>query len=184
MRAISDDMRNKLRDQMRDVFSQMRDLSDEQRRAKFGEIRAKLEAVNADTEKQLEKVLLPHQLERLKQIDLQNRIQQRGASALTSGDIAKALNLTDEQRDKLEKRAAEVQQELQTQIRQLQADARKKMLDVLTPDQRTQLDKLLGQQFDLPEPNFGGGFRGRSSRRGRNGPPPGEQPANKGTEAI
>ncbi len=184
VRAISDDMRNKLRDQMRDVFSQMRDLNDEQRRAKFGEIRAKFEAVNADTEKQLEKVLLPHQLERLKQIDLQSRIQQRGALALTSGDIAKALNLTDEQRDKLEKRAAEVQQELQTQIRQLQADARKKMLDVLTPDQRTQLDKLLGQQFDLPAPNFGGGFRGRSSRRGRNGPPPGGQPANKGTEAI
>ncbi len=149
---------------MRDMFSQMQNLSDEERRAKFGEIRTKFDAVNADMEKQLDKVLLPHQLERLKQIDLQSKVQQRGASALTSGDVAKALNLTDEQRDKLEKRAAEVQEELQTKIRQLQADARKKMLDVLTPDQQAQLDKMMGQQFDLPDQNYRG--RGRGGRGG------------------
>jgi hypothetical protein len=148
-------------------------LSDDERRAKFGEIRTKIEAVNADMEKQLEKVLLPHQMDRLKQIDLQTKVQTRGASALTSGDVAKALNLTDEQREKLEKRAAEVQEELQTKIKQLQADARKKMLDVLTPDQQAQLDKMMGQQFDLPEQNFRDRFRGRGGRGGR---PPGGQP--------
>jgi Spy/CpxP family protein refolding chaperone len=167
IRGITDDMRNKIRDQMRGMFDQMRDLSEDERRAKFGEIRTKFEAINADFEKQLDKVLLPHQLERLKQIDLQNKIQQRGASAITSGDVAKALKLTDEQREKLEKRAVEVQEELQTKIRQLQADARKKMLDVLTPEQQAQLDKMMGQQFNLPEPNFGDRFRGRGGRSGR-----------------
>ncbi|HEX5470401.1 MAG TPA: hypothetical protein VFW73_00860, partial [Lacipirellulaceae bacterium] len=98
IQSITDDMRNKVRDQMRDLFSQMQNLSQDERRAKFGEIRDKFEAINADYEKQLNKVLLPQQLERLKQIDLQSKIQQRGASALTSGDVAKALNLTDEQR--------------------------------------------------------------------------------------
>ncbi len=93
----------------------------------------------------MKKVLLPHQFDRLKQIDLQTQIQHRGASALTSGDIAKTLNLTDEQREKLEKRAAEVQEELQTKIRQLQADARKKMLDVLTPEQQAQARKTDGR---------------------------------------
>jgi len=173
VRGITDEMRNKVRDQMRDVFGQMQNLSDDERRAKFGEIRTKMEAMTAETEKQLEKVLLPHQLDRLKQIDLQTKVQTRGASALTGGDVAKALNLTDEQREKLEKRAAEVQEELQTKIKQLQADARKKMLDVLTPDQQAQLDKMLGQQFDLPEQNFRDRFRGRSGRGGR---PPGGQP--------
>jgi Spy/CpxP family protein refolding chaperone len=185
VRSITDGVRTKLRDQLRDVFTQMRDLSDEERRAKFGEIRTKIEAVNADTEKELEKVLLPHQLERLKQIDLQSKIQTRGASALTSGDVAKALNLTDEQREKLEKRAAEVQEELQTKIKQLQADARKKMLDVLTPDQQAQLEKMMGQQFDLPAQNFGDRFRGRGGRGGRGG---GNQPnqgqSKSGNESI
>jgi Spy/CpxP family protein refolding chaperone len=182
VRTLTEDLRNKAGSQLRDVFTQMRDLSDEERRAKFGEIRAKIEEINADAEKQLAKELLPHQLERLKQIDLQTKIRYRGADALTSGDIAKTLNLTDEQRDKLEKRAAEVQQELQTQIRQLQADARKKMLDVLTPDQRAQLDKLMGQQFDLPEQNFGDRFRGRRGNRGTDRP--GQRPEQKNAEAI
>jgi Spy/CpxP family protein refolding chaperone len=112
---------------------------------------------------------LPHQLERLKQIDLQSKIRQRGANALTSGDVAQALNLTDDQRDKLEKRAAEVQEELQTKIKELQADARKKMIDVLTPEQQAQLQKLMGDQFDLQDQGFGGGFRGRFGRGGQDG---------------
>jgi len=180
--GITDALQNKVREQMRDVFSQMRDLSDDERRAKFGEIRTKMEGLSADSEKQLEKVLLPHQLDRLKQIDLQTKMKYRGSSALTGGDVAKALNLTDEQREKLEKRAAEVQEELQTKIKQLQADARKKMLDVLTPDQQAQLEKLMGQQFDLPEQNFRDRFRGRGGR------PPGGQPSQDqsktGKEAI
>jgi Spy/CpxP family protein refolding chaperone len=165
VRTITDEARNKLRDQMRDMFTQARNLSDEERRARFGELRTKIETVSVETDKQLEKVLLPHQLDRLKQIDLQTKLQQRGAQALTSGDVAKALNLTDEQRDKLEKRAAEVQQELQTQIKKLQADARQKMLDVLTDDQQAQLKKMMGQQFDMPDPNAGG-FRGRYRGQG------------------
>src|SRR4029079_5784513 len=164
---------------------QLRDLSEDERRAKFGEIRTKIEGLAADQEKQLEKVLLPHQLDRLKQIDLQTKVRYRGASALTGGDVAKVLNLTDEQREKLEKRAAEVQEELQTKIKQLQADARKKMLDVLTPDQQAQLDKMLGQQFDLREQNLRDRFRGRGGRGGR---PPGGQPgqdqSKAGKEAI
>jgi Spy/CpxP family protein refolding chaperone len=185
VRGITDEVRNKLRDQLRDIFTQMRDLSEEERRARFGEIRTKVEAVNADMEKQLEKVLLPHQLERLKQIDLQTKIQYRGASALTSGDVAKALNLTDEQREKLEKRAAEVQEELQTKIKQLQADARKKMLDVLSPDQQAQLEKMMGQQFDMPEQNFRDRFRGRGGRDGRRGGDrSGQGQSKSGTESI
>ena len=79
VRGIADGMRTKVRDEMRGMFEQMRDLSDEERRAKFDEIRTKCESINADMEKQLEKVLLPHQLERLKQIDLQTKIRSSGA---------------------------------------------------------------------------------------------------------
>src|SRR5258708_2995419 len=42
VRAITDEMRNKVREQMRDVFGQMQNLSDDERRAKFGEIRTKI----------------------------------------------------------------------------------------------------------------------------------------------
>jgi Spy/CpxP family protein refolding chaperone len=170
VRDVVDGARDKMREEFRGVFEQMRDLSDEERQAKFQEVRKKAEAMNEDMEKELGTVLLPHQMERLKQIDLQSKIRQRGAAAVTGGDVAKALNLTDEQREKLEKRAVEVQEELQTKIRALQVEAREKMLDVLTSDQQAQLKKLIGDQFDLKDQGFGGpggpgGFRG-----GRGGP--------------
>jgi hypothetical protein len=167
VRTIVEDMGEKARAEMRDMFSNMRDLSDEERRERFAEVRSKFEALNADVEKELGKVLLPHQLDRLKQINLQTQMRQRGATALTSGELAKTLNLTDEQREKLEQRAAEVQQELQEKYRELQADARKKVLEVLTEDQRAQLEKLMGDQFDMPEPRFD--FRSRFGRGGRDG---------------
>src|SRR6185436_4906192 len=61
VRALTDEIRNKAGSQIREMVGQMRDLSDEERRVRFGEIRTKLEAVNADAEKQLAKELLPHQ---------------------------------------------------------------------------------------------------------------------------
>ncbi|HEX3600879.1 MAG TPA: hypothetical protein VHU84_12095 [Lacipirellulaceae bacterium] len=178
VRTIADDMRTKVREEMGGMFTQMRDLSDKDRRAKFDEIRKKFESINSDMEKKLDGVLLPHQMERLKQIDLQNKIRQRGANALTSGDVADALNLSDDQRDKLEKRAAEVQEELQTKIRELQADARKKMIDVLTPEQQAQLQKLMGDNFDLKDQGPGG-FRGQFGRGRTRGNNQGGQPATK-----
>ena len=160
--AAVDDARQQMRDEMRDMFSQMRDLSDEQRRERFGEIRARMESLNKDLEARLKNVLLPHQFERLKQIDVQARIQQRGASALTSGELADAINLTDEQRQRLEQRAEEVQQELQQKIAELRQEARNKMLDVLTPEQRAKLDELMGSEFNLPDTDDRFRTRGRT----------------------
>lgn len=179
VRDLVDGSRDKMRDEMRGMFEQMRDLGPDEQRAKFGEIREKMDAMNADLEKDLGKVLLPHQMDRLKQIDLQTKMKYRGAQALTSGDLAKALNLTDEQREKLEKRQAEVQQELQAKIRELQVEARQKVIDVLTPEQQAQLKKLMGDAFDLPDQGFGGpggqgGFRG--GRGGQDGGRDGDRP--------
>jgi Spy/CpxP family protein refolding chaperone len=167
---IADQAREEMRDEMRGMFEEMRDLSDEERRARFGDIRAKMEEMNAGVEAKLQKALLPHQLQRLKQIDLQQRMQQRGEGGLSSRTVAEALDLTDEQREKLEQRAEEVRQELQDKIRQAQTEAREKMLDVLTPEQKAKFEELMGDTFEMQDDNrFGRGFRGRDDRGGRDG---------------
>lgn len=165
LQAIADEVRGQVRDEMRGLFEQMRDLGEEERRAKFQEIRDRMEEVRTDVEGRIQKVLLPHQFERLKQIDVQARIQRQGASALTGGELAKALNLTDEQQQKIRERSEEVQRELDEQIRQLRLEARNKLLEVLTPEQRAKLDSLTGEQFSLPDQ----GFRGRDRFRNRRG---------------
>jgi Spy/CpxP family protein refolding chaperone len=179
--ALAEEIRADIQDEMRDMFRQMQDLSDDERRQQFEKIRERMEEVNADAEKRLKKVLLPHQFDRLKQINVQMRVQEQGAAALTSGDLAETLDLTDAQRERLEERAAEVQQELQEKINQLRIEARNKMLDVLTAEQRAKLESLMGDDFAATEaaPGFGrrggrGGFFGgnrdgddRGGRRGR-----------------
>jgi Spy/CpxP family protein refolding chaperone len=169
------DARQRFGDELRDMFAQMRDLSEEDRQAQFDKIRARVEKLNKESEGDLKKILLPHQFDRLKQISVQQRVQQQGAAALTTGELAETLNLTDEQREKLERRSAEVQQELQEKIAQLRLEARNKMLEVLTPEQRTKLQSLMGDAFALPEGGFGpGGFQGRGRGGffggGNNGP--------------
>jgi Spy/CpxP family protein refolding chaperone len=180
--ALADEIRTELQEEMRDMFRGMQDLSDEERQQQFEKIRERMEDVNADAEKRLKKVLLPHQFDRLKQIDVQMRVRQQGAEALTSGALAETLDLTDSQRERLEERAAEVEQELQEKIGQLRIEARNKLLDVLTAEQRAKLESLMGDDFAATDaaPGFGrrggrGGFFGGNrngndggGRRGRN----------------
>jgi hypothetical protein len=178
--ALAEEIRTELQDEMRDMFRGMQDLSDEERQQQFEKIRERMEDVNADAEKRLKKVLLPHQFDRLKQIDVQMRVQQQGAGALTSGELAETLDLTESQRERLEERAAEVEQELQEKISQLRIEARNKLLDVLTAQQRAKLESLMGDDFAATDqPGFGrrggrGGFFGGNrngddgGRRGRN----------------
>jgi Spy/CpxP family protein refolding chaperone len=175
---LRDEVREQMRTQMQDSFNGMRDMSDADRQARFEQIRTQMETIRKDVEGKLQKVLLPNQFDRLKQIDLQSRIQREGATALSQGELADQLGLTDAQREQLQQKSEQVQQDLQAKIRQLRLDARSQLLEVLTAEQRTKLEALMGTQFDLPEPNFnpnggqpgnrGGGRLGRGGRGGRN----------------
>ncbi len=173
LRELADDIRS----QMRDVFEQMRDVPREERRARFDEIRAAAEKIRTDAEARLQTVLLPHQLERLKQIELQSRLQQNGAAALNDGELADSLGLTAEQQERLRQRAEELQQEMQQKIVQLRAEAREKLLQELTPEQRAKLESMLGDQFELPDRGpRGRGIGGRAGQRGGQPPAPADQP--------
>jgi len=174
LRTLNDTIRSEIRDQMQGMFQGLRDLSDEERQAKFAEIRAKFEEINKDAEARLQNVLMPQQLDRLKQIDLQARIQRGGAAALTEGELADTLGLSEDQRAQIRDKAEQVQKDLQEKIGQLRVDARNQLLGVLTPDQRARLEAMMGADFALPEPQFGppGGRRARGigfgGRAGRN----------------
>ncbi|HEY4233363.1 MAG TPA: hypothetical protein VGM76_08045 [Lacipirellulaceae bacterium] len=171
------EIRDQIRNQLQDSFNGMRDLGDEERQARVEQIRTQMDTIRKDVEGKLQKVLLPNQFDRLKQIDLQSRIQREGATALAQGELADQLGLTDAQREQLQQKSEEVQKDLLAKIRQARLDARNQLLDVLTPDQKAKLDALMGTQFDLPEanpnPNGGqpgnrGGRPGRGGRGGRN----------------
>jgi Spy/CpxP family protein refolding chaperone len=109
---------------------------------------------------------------------VQARIERGGAAALTEGELADTLGLSESQRDEIRERGEQVQKDLQEKISQLRLEARNQLLEVLTTEQRAKLESMMGAQFALPEPQFGGpggrggrgfGFGGRGGRGGRGG---------------
>ena len=75
------------------------DLSDDERRERMEAIRAKQEEVFRGTEEKLSKILDEKQFARFKEL----RLQRQGVGALMRPELAKQLELTQEQRDKIRK---------------------------------------------------------------------------------
>ena len=67
-------------------------------------------------------------------------------------EIAKALNITDEQKTKLQEAEREARQEMQKKYQEFYKKLREEMLEkvlsVLDEKQRTQLEKMTGEKFE------------------------------------
>lgn len=170
LEAMRDELRDEMRDRFRDMFSGMRDMSREEREERMVEVREEMEEIRENIESRVKGVLMPHQFDRLRQIELQQQMQRGGGAALTGGRLAEALDLTDAQKKEMQRKAAEAQAELEKKIQQLRLEARESVLEVLTSDQRAKFDELVGKPFEMEQPAFGrggdrfrrGGDRGRS----------------------
>jgi hypothetical protein len=113
-------------------------------------MREEMKEIRDKARDDLEKLLLPHQHERLQQISRRMAMQRRGtASGLTSDALADELGLTDEQKQRLQERGREIEEEVRQEIARLRKKAEDKLLAELTPAQREKLTQLLGNEFDL-----------------------------------
>jgi Spy/CpxP family protein refolding chaperone len=172
----------------RELFSGMRDLTQEERQAKFAESRKKMEEMGEKTNKEIEGVLLPDQLKRLKAIAL----QRMGVMALSDKTVQKDLKLTNDQTAKIKsigedsmKKMGELfssgleRDEMREKAQELRKAGEKQVMDVLTADQKTALEKMKGKELKIPNSELRmQGFGGRGGRRGGGGgggggnPPP------------
>ena len=169
---LSDEQVKKLKelsDKQREAFQGLRDLSQEERRTKMQE------SAKA-TQKAIGEILNDKQQKRLKQIEL----QQQGGRALANEDVAKTLNLTDEQKKKVQTILTEGRPaagggggqrgQLDEEARKKMEEARKarneKILGVLNDEQKAKWKEMTGEPFTgkIEMPRFGGGGRGRGNR--------------------
>lgn len=169
-----------------DGFAGLRDLPEDERRAKMTEMMAKqAETSKAVAEKykpKLAAVLDAKQVERLDQI----AIQAAGSQAYSDPAVVKALNLTQDQQDKIasiNKEYGEKTRELFSaggggggggeKMRELGQARDKDLAAVLTADQTTAFAKLKGKDFDVAQLRRGpgaGGPGGPGGGRGGNRP--------------
>jgi len=182
------ELANEQRTAMRELFSSMQDLSPEERQTKMQEAMKE----NQDKlQKKLADILLPNQLARLKEIQL----QAEGPMALANPDVTKALNVTSDQQDKIKAALADAQTkvreamsgvrdlspeerrakmtEMRDQMQKMRNDLNAKLLEILTQDQRDQFTKMQGAKLDI---DFSTLMRPGGGRGGPGGPPPGGPP--------
>ena len=114
-----------------------------------------IKTINKEREAAIGAVLLPHQSKRLKQISTQMRMKNTGtANALTSKDMAKELNIDDEQQKRLKKRAAEIKKKMEVEIAKLKKEAEEELLKELNREQRSKLKEMTGDKFEYKRTNW------------------------------
>ncbi len=134
LKALGKDYYEQMRAQQAD-WSNFAKMTQEQRQAKYNQLKEKREAQADEIRKKIEKVLLPHQLKALQDINL----RAVGASMLAQPRIAKSLSLSDDQKGKLQ----QLRQELMEEYQQLRKKSFEKTLQVLTPEQREKLKEQI-----------------------------------------
>lgn len=110
-------------------------------------------------------VLLPHQVDRLKQVAFQTHMKQAGAEgALTSEKIAEELGITEEQIERLKKRSKEIKAKLAEDMEKLKEKAQQDLLKELTPDQRAKIKEMTGDKYEPQTKDWEESFKRTRSR--------------------
>ena len=169
--GLVEDQMNEIREIQKEFSRQMQEQSqslfsdgkfDPARAREMGE---QMRTVQATMKKKINGVLLPHQQQRLQQLSYHVEMQNRpGGEAIFQGRIADELELTEEQRAKLEERAGEIEQELEEKIAELKKKAREDLLKGLTSEQRKKLDEMLGEEFQYSAPKAPRSIRRNGAR--------------------
>ena len=146
-----------LQEKQREGLKGFKDLSDEEKKAKF-------EARTKENKKAVEEILKPEQVKRLKQITL----QQSGSRAFADPEVAEALKLTDEPKEKIKtiqedsrkempKRGEGDRDENRKKMESIRKAADDKIQGVLSAEQKTKLKDLTGEPFkgEIKRPEFG-----------------------------
>ncbi len=118
------------------------------------------QTISTETMKELDTILKPDQIKRLKQLQL----QQRGVQAFADPEVEKALKLTNEQKEKVKTIASDSQtqmrelfqpgggadfQEMAKKRAALQKESMDRIASVLTAEQKQTWKDLVGQPFEF-----------------------------------
>lgn len=138
-------VRRDLQEQRAKAFADIRKMEP----AKIAEVAQQTESrLKEESQRRVTEILLPHQVERLKQMRVQLQMRSRGAGALANGELANMLGLTDDQKKRLAEKQREAELELRRKVEELRKQLVKDIVqEVLTAEQRESLAKLVGGEL-------------------------------------
>jgi Spy/CpxP family protein refolding chaperone len=175
---LTDDQTAKVKDYLEKSRAKMQEAFQAGDREKAQEV---MKEVAQETDKFIKDTLKEDQVKRLKQIQR----QVAGPNAFSDEEVAKALKLTDEQKEDIKKINEELgtarreafqgggfndpdkRAETQKKLTNLNKEAMDKITKMLTPDQKKEWKEVTGEPFEFrPEFGPGGGF-GKGGKGGK-----------------
>lgn len=127
-----------------------------------GELRDLMEENQAQAEAALEEILLPEQMERIRQLAYQVEVSQDGlGESLVHGRLGTEIGVHDDQKQHLLDKAAQLEAEARLEIARIRMEMRAKLFAELTPEQRKAAEALLGDYFEYEEPSLSQQLRKR-----------------------
>ena len=149
---LVDDQVTQLREMQREFSRELKDQIGDLSKGDFDKSRIKdigklVSELRAKQKTRMEQLLLPHQVDRLKQVALQKHMESAGTAGALGGKIADELGITDEQKEQLKQREKEIKQELAEKMAKMREEAREELLQVLNPDQRQKLKTMMGEKY-------------------------------------
>jgi Spy/CpxP family protein refolding chaperone len=181
---VSDAHREEARTERENIgfdFQALQDLSQEERGERMQEFQAKMAEINtkldAKYEPQLAEAIGADKMKRLGEI----RIQAAGPAAFQDEKVVAALELTEEQQQKIEQLQQEANEQrreafqggfdegAREQLQEITRELDTKIAAVMTPAQTQKFAQLKGEPFDVSQLRGRGGRGGRDGGRGRGG---------------
>jgi len=168
---LVDDQLAKFRDAQKELQEQISDKAKSLAGGKLnpmemGEIAKEIAELQKGKQAKLESMLLPHQLERLKQVALQIQMKKRGAAnTLLSDAVTEELGIDDAQKKRIEEKQKELKKELAERMAKLKEEIRDKLLNELTAEQKTKLKDLSGDDFEYKPTDMRQQIRDRLNSR-------------------
>jgi hypothetical protein len=150
--AAIEQIRKDLQQERMELYKGMQGLSQQERQKRYREASEKSRELTRAADTRIKETLLPEQLDRLQQITLQMRLRNYVGYALAGDDLVKALNISDDQKQKLRDVQQQAQREMQEKYREfyqkLREETQERVLDVLTKRQRDKLEEMQGEKFE------------------------------------
>ena len=112
----------------------------------------RIQKMRQQMKKQLEDVLLPHQLDRLKQLAFRSLLTRRSLiDVLTSEPFRTELDISSNQTQELQKATDEINAEIRKKILKIQEEGRKKLINRLNPEQAQKVNDWIGDDFEFSQ---------------------------------
>lgn len=166
------ELQEEQREAMRETFMGMRErfqnADEEERRNAWTEIQEEMKSSNEKFEKMANEVLLPHQVDRLKQLLVQSQSRRSGgpSSGTLPSSLIEELGITEEQIEAMKEKAESVREKMNEKIMKIRKQAEEEILSVLDADQRARYKELVGEAYDFNQNSTRGRFGERGGDRG------------------